>query len=47
MTDLQLGFQLMGYGLAGVFLVLFLFILMIMGLTKAFPVKQDQDEGKK
>ncbi|MGI6404377.1 MAG: OadG-related small transporter subunit [Oscillospiraceae bacterium] len=39
MTDLQLGFQLMGYGLLGVFSVLFLFIVMILGLTKVFPPK--------
>ena len=39
MTDLQLGFQLMGYGLLGVFSVLFLFILMILGLTTFFPPK--------
>ncbi len=39
MSDLQLGFELMGYGLLGVFSVLFLFILMILGLTNIFHPK--------
>lgn len=40
MSDLQLGFQLMGYGLLGVFSVLLIFIIMILGLTKIFPPKE-------
>ena len=39
MSDLQLGFELMGYGLLGVFSVLFLFFLMILGLTNIFHPK--------
>lgn len=38
-----LGVELMLYGLAGVFLTLILFILMIYGLTKLFPHKGDEE----
>jgi hypothetical protein len=37
-----LGLRLMGYGLVGVFITLIAFILMIYGLTKAFPYKEDK-----
>jgi predicted membrane protein len=36
-----LGFELMGYGLVGVFTTLIAFILMIVGLTKLFPYKDE------
>lgn len=39
MTDLQLGFQLMGLGLVGVFSVLILFYFTIQILMKVFPQK--------
>lgn len=39
MNDLNLAGQLMGYGLAGVFLVLILFYGVIKLLIKAFPEK--------
>ncbi len=41
MTDLTRGLMLMGYGLAGVFLVLILFYLAIIVLRKVFPDKND------
>ena len=40
-TTFSLGLELMLYGLAGVFTTLILFILMILGLTKIFPYKDD------
>ena len=40
-TTFLLGVELMLYGLAGVFTTLILFILMITGLTKIFPHKED------
>ncbi|MFV0401355.1 MAG: OadG family protein [Oscillospiraceae bacterium] len=39
MSYLDLALQLMGYGLSSVFLVLILFIIMIVLLTKLFPGK--------
>ena len=41
-TTFLLGVELMLYGLAGVFTTLILFILMIKGLTKIFPYKEDE-----
>ena len=47
MNDIfMLGVKLMLYGLAGVFTTLILFILMIVGLTKAFPFKKQENEKK-
>lgn len=43
MDHLNLGFQLMAYGLAGVFVVLILFYIMIKLLLKIFPYKEEQD----
>lgn len=40
MNDLSLGWQLMGYGLAGVFTTLVAFILVIVLITKLFPDKK-------
>lgn len=39
MSDISLGFQLMGYGLVGVFTVLILFYFTIQLLMKLFPHK--------
>jgi hypothetical protein len=36
-----LGLRLMGYGLVSVFSTLIAFILMIVGLTKLFPYKDE------
>lgn len=44
MNDIQLGLQLMGYGMAGVFLVLILFYLMILLLMKIFPYNPEKEE---
>jgi hypothetical protein len=41
MDILALGVELMFYGLVGVFVTLFAFILMIVGLTKLFPYKDE------
>lgn len=40
MSDISLGFQLMGYGLVGVFTVLILFYFTIQLLMKLFPSKE-------
>lgn len=42
MNDLTLGWQLMGYGLAGVFTTLIMFMFVIWLLTKIFPEKGDK-----
>lgn len=42
MNDLTLGWQLMGYGLAGVFTTLIVFMLVIKLITKLFPEKEDE-----
>ena len=42
MTDVTRGLMLMGYGLAGVFLVLILFYFSIIVLRKIFPYKDEQ-----
>ncbi len=39
MHELELGLELMGYGLVGVFTVLILFYFMIRVLVKVFPYK--------
>jgi hypothetical protein len=41
MNDIGLGFQVMGYGLLGVFFVLMLFYGVIVGLGKVFPVDKE------
>lgn len=45
MDQIQLGVTLMCYGIAGVFSVLALFILLIKAIVKLFPAKLPQDEG--
>jgi len=42
MDYLQMGFQLMGYGLSGVFIMLALFIITIKLLTKLLPDRKDK-----
>lgn len=42
MNNLTLGWQLMGYGLAGVFTTLMAFILVIKLVTRLFPVKEEE-----
>ncbi|NLK72395.1 MAG: OadG family protein [Clostridiales bacterium] len=42
MSDMDLGLQLMAYGLAGVFTVLVLFYLGIKLLVKLFPYKEEE-----
>ncbi|NLN63889.1 MAG: OadG family protein [Clostridiaceae bacterium] len=44
MSDISLGLQLMQYGLAGVFLVLILFYVLITLLVKIFPYRPENDE---
>ncbi|NLY18599.1 MAG: OadG family protein [Clostridiaceae bacterium] len=44
MSDLSLGLQLMEYGLAGVFLVLILFYVLIIILMKLFPYHPEKEE---
>ncbi|MDR2670551.1 MAG: hypothetical protein LBC26_02365 [Oscillospiraceae bacterium] len=44
-ANMELGIQLMIYGLAGVFLVLAIFIVTIVLLRKFFPHRGDQDDG--
>lgn len=44
MSDISLGFQLMGYGFPGVFLVLILFYVMITVMMKIFPYRKQSDE---
>ncbi|GAB6106439.1 OadG-related small transporter subunit [Fusibacter bizertensis] len=39
MNEFNLGLELMGYGLAGVFIVLILFFIVIKVLVKMFPIK--------
>lgn len=39
MDNVNLGLQLMGYGLTGVFMVLILFYIVIKLLLKLFPLK--------
>lgn len=46
MSDISLGFQLMEYGLAGVFAVLILFYLMITILMKIFPYHTGEGKSK-
>lgn len=43
MNQLDLGFQVMGYGITGVFTVLILFYFMIKGLLKLFPYKAEEE----
>ncbi|MDH8677780.1 OadG-related small transporter subunit [Fusibacter bizertensis] len=40
MNELELGLELMGYGLAGVFIVLILFFIVIKILVKIFPSRE-------
>lgn len=44
MSDISLGLQLMEYGLAGVFLVLILFYILIIFLMKIFPYHPEEDK---
>lgn len=44
MSEISMGFELMGYGLAGVFLVLVLFYGMILLMMKIFPQRSESDE---
>jgi len=44
MDDIFLGIQLMEYGLAGVFLVLILFYVMIIVMMKVLPYKPENKE---
>lgn len=44
MNDISLGLELMGYGLAGVFLVLILFYVMIVLMVKIFPFHPESEE---
>jgi Na+-transporting methylmalonyl-CoA/oxaloacetate decarboxylase gamma subunit len=44
MSEISMGLQLMGYGLAGVFLVLILFYVMILLMMKIFPYRPESDE---
>lgn len=44
MNDISLGYQLMGYGLAGVFLVLILFYVLIIVLMKLFPYHPEKED---
>lgn len=46
MNDISLGLQLMVYGLAGVFLVLILFYVMIMLMMKIFPYRPESEENE-
>jgi Na+-transporting methylmalonyl-CoA/oxaloacetate decarboxylase gamma subunit len=43
MSEFYLGLELMGYGLAGVFIVLILFFIVIKMLIKIFPYKEEQN----
>ncbi|WP_267134865.1 OadG-related small transporter subunit [Anaeropeptidivorans aminofermentans] len=43
MNTLSQGFQVMSYGLIGVFSVLILFYIMILVLNKVFPYKEDEE----
>lgn len=45
MNNLMLGWQLMGFGLLGVFITLILFIVVIVLVTKLFPYKEDRKEN--
>ena len=44
MSDIMMGLQLMGYGLAGVFLVLILFYGIIRLMVKLFPYKPEEEK---
>ena len=44
-TTSSLGLELMLYGPAGVFTTLILFILMLLGLTKIFTQKEDENQA--
>jgi len=44
MSDFSLGLQLMEYGLAGVFIVLILFYVIILVLMKLFPYHPDNED---
>lgn len=46
MNDLSLGWALMGYGLAGVFTTLILFMAMIYAVVKLFPDKEDNEDSR-
>ncbi len=46
MSDVSMGLQLMGYGLAGVFLVLILFYVMILLMMKIFPYRPESEENE-
>ena len=43
MTNIQLGVELMGYGLIGVFSVLLIFMGSIKLLTVVFPPRDDEE----
>jgi Na+-transporting methylmalonyl-CoA/oxaloacetate decarboxylase gamma subunit len=43
-SDISLGLQLMQYGLAGVFLVLILFYILIVIMMKLFPYKSEKED---
>ncbi len=43
MNEMNLGIQLMGFGIIGVFTVLILFYFIIKALMKFFPDKKDND----
>ena len=42
MNDVMLGFQVMGYGLAGVFSVIILFYIMIVVMGKILPGDKEE-----
>jgi len=44
MNDISLGYQVMVYGLAGVFLVLILFYALIGVLMKLFPYHPEKED---
>lgn len=43
MEHLKTAFQLMGFGMGGVFLVLFILFIASQALLKLFPVKKKKD----
>ncbi len=46
MSEISLGLQLMGYGLAGVFVVLILFYFMIVLMLKIFPYRPEKQDAE-
>ena len=44
MSEISMGLQLMGYGLAGVFIVLIVFYAMILLMMKIFPHRPESEE---